>query len=137
MRRLPNWRGRFREAIRAAQSRPFGWGSHDCALWADAVVEALTGQSLRPLFPGDYDTLAGGLRILRDAGYADHEALVADRFPEITVARAMLGDLAVVDSDGAPALVAFGGPRMVLGVSPTVGLQAAPVTAVRRAFRVG
>jgi|OM-RGC.v1.025673243 hypothetical protein len=138
MRRLPDWRGRLAEAVRAASARPFAYGAHDCAIWACDVVSAVTGTDLRAEFPGAYDTLRSGLRVLRAAGYVDHFALLAARFEAAPMGRMRMGDLVVVQVDRLRGIAMWNG-RMALAVSPVRGLSAVDVRHVLpgQAYLVG
>ena len=96
MRRLPDWQVRLVRHLCGAASAPFVPGRNDCALFAAAGVQAMTGCDLAAGWRGRYRTIRGGLRMLRRAGYADHLALVAAHFAQVAPAYAAPGDLAAV-----------------------------------------
>ena len=52
--RFEDWPRRLDAAIEAARARPFCWGEQDCALFAAAVVEAVTGRDFGAEFRGCY-----------------------------------------------------------------------------------
>jgi hypothetical protein len=89
MRRLASW-------LAEATTRQWAYGRHDCALFAAGAVEAMTGADLAAGWRGRYRTLRGGLRVLRQAGFADHVALAESLLPAVHPAQLMPGDLAVL-----------------------------------------
>jgi hypothetical protein len=134
MRRLPDWNARVTVFLTQHARTPFRPGRHDCALFAAGCVEAMTGEDPAAAFRGRYSTLAGGRRVLRRAGFADHVALVASLFDEIAPLMAQVGDIAVVNSPEGPALGLVAGADIV--VPAPQGLGAVSLMAARRAFRV-
>jgi hypothetical protein len=124
MTRLPDWRRRLADYVAAARSRPFAYGSHDCALFAAGAVAAMTREN--PRLTLRYTTLKEGLRALRAEGYADHVALARALFPEIPVADARHGDLAVVETEGRFSLAVVGG-SFVLAAAEPAGLGVVPL----------
>jgi hypothetical protein len=55
------------EAIEAARTQPFAYGSFDCCLFAADVVLAMTGVDYAASFRG-YDTKTGAYRIIAEHG---------------------------------------------------------------------
>lgn len=104
MMRLYDWETRLTVYLSRIAREGFAWGRHDCALFAAGGVEAVTGHDPAAVWRGRYDTSAGGMRLIRAAGYRDH--LDAARRLHPPVARSMIlpGDLAVVEGDGGRAL---------------------------------
>jgi hypothetical protein len=133
--RLPDWRSRLAAWIAAARVQPFAYGRHDCATFAAGAVAAVTGTDWVAALDLRYTTLAGGRRALARRGYADPIAFVRATFPEIPVAFARIGDLAVLDTAAGPALAVVGGAE-VLAPRPDVGLAALPLLTATTAFRV-
>lgn len=41
--RLPDWKKRFRHALRESVSKPFVWGETDCVHFTHGIVRAITG----------------------------------------------------------------------------------------------
>lgn len=135
MTRRADWRSRLRSYVDDCRRRPIDLGRHDCALFAAGAVEAMTGIDHAADFRGSYGTMAGGLRRVRKAGYIDHVDMVAALYPEIRPAiLAQVGDIAVVDGEGAPALGIVGGARVF--VLRPAGMVTLDLTAIQRAFRV-
>lgn len=134
IRRRTDWRGRLRAYASAAARRPFVFGQHDCALFAAGAVEAMTGHDPASAWRGRYTTQAGGLRVIRRDGHADHIAAAAAIFAEVAPAFAQVGDLAVVPGDGGPVLGVVQGSW--IWVLRPDGLGVAPLTDAVRAFEV-
>ena len=102
--RLYNWEARLTAYLSRVAREGFAWGRHDCALFAAGAVEAVTGIDPAAAWRGRYRTLAGGLRLMRKAGHADHLAAARALYPEVPACRALPGDLVIVPGDGAAAL---------------------------------
>lgn len=134
--RLSDWRPRLRRYLSACAGRQLVPGQHDCCLFGAGAVEAQTGVDLAAPWRGRYTTFAGGYRILRKAGYADHIALIADHLPELPVAAARAGDIAIVPGEDGDAVgVVQGEAVYVLGRDARLALV--PMAPVLRLFRVG
>ncbi len=115
--RHPDWVVRLAALLRAAEGRAFDARRWNCALFALAAVEAVTGQ--RPAF-----------RALPDlAGSADSAG-----FPRVAPLRARMGDIVLAPGPDRLGVVldagraAFVGPR---------GLVRAPLTTCTLAWRIG
>jgi hypothetical protein len=67
--RAPDWEQRLRALIRSAERRPFEWGVHDCALFAFAAYEAVTGRA--HVHPETWANAAEAGRLLRAAPLID------------------------------------------------------------------
>ncbi|MFY0622737.1 MAG: hypothetical protein JXQ89_13705 [Pelagimonas sp.] len=94
--RVPHWEQVLAVAIRAAQTKPFIWGQHDCANWAFDLHRDLTnGPDHAALWRGRYRTPIGCGRVLRRLGWTNLEeggrALLGD--PLEVVRLAQRGDL--------------------------------------------
>ena len=134
--RLPDWQPRLHAWIKSINGRPIAPGQHDCCLFGAGAIEAQTGIDIAAPWRGRYTTMAGGRRILRKSGYADHVALAAAALPEIHASSAREGDIAVVETPDGPAMgVVQGSAIYVLGVDGRLGFaELAPAT---RIFEVG
>lgn len=140
--RYENWPELLHNFLDWAQSEPFGWGVRDCATFTCDAVLVMTGVDLAAGFRGKYTTELGAAKVMREFADAGLEA-VADKItqeyglPEIPVAMAARGDIALVDGEKEPALgiVALDGVFAVT-VTPQ-GLQRWPALSCRRAWRVG
>ena len=135
MTRRPDWRGRLMTYLATARAKAFRYGEHDCVRFAAGAVEVVTGVDPSAGLDIRYTTLAGGRRALRSRGYSDPVAFVRELFEEIPVAFARMGDLAVLDTEGGPALAVVGGAQLV-ALAPDRGLAVLPLTAATTAFRV-
>lgn len=111
-------------------------GQHDCCLFGAGAIEALTGVDIAAEWRGRYTTLAGGRRVLRRSGYADHIALIAAHLPEAHPSASLPGDIAIVPTDEGPAVgVVQGTVVYVLHAAGGVGMV--PMSVVQRIFKVG
>ena len=134
--RLPDWQARLHCWLKATRQRPIEPGQHDCCLFGAGAIQAQTGTDLAAPWRGRYTSFAGGRRLLRRAGYADHLALIAAHLPEAHVSRALDGDIAVVPGEDGPAVgVVQGCVVYVLALSGGIGLV--PMAPVQRLFKVG
>lgn len=132
--RRPDWYEALSRYLAETARTPFAHGEMDCALFAAGAVAAMTGVDPAQRWRGRYKTLKGGLGALRRAGFADHLALTAALLPEIPVALAQPGDLAVVETADGPALGVVALPT-VLFRTPA-GLGSVSFLEASRAFRV-
>ncbi|EBF0362934.1 hypothetical protein B7I36_24810, partial [Salmonella enterica] len=65
----PDWHNRLITVIRAAEKRPFLWGSHDCCLFAADCAQAMCGEDFATGWRGTYDSEHGAKKaILRGGG---------------------------------------------------------------------
>lgn len=134
--RLPDWQKRLRRYLAGVNGRPLVPGRHDCCLFGAGAVAAETGVDLAAPWRGRYTTFAGGYRILRRAGHADHVALIAAHLPEAPRLAARAGDIAVVPGEDGDAVgVVQGEAVYVLGRDGRIALV--PMAPVLRLFRVG
>ncbi len=134
--RVANWPSKLAEAVAAAERIPFAWGAHDCGSFATDCEKAITGGTLfADVLGGNYKTPAGAARHLKRAGFADIEALVADRLQEIPVNFAQRGDWVVADTHDGPRIGVMLGD--VFASPGDDGLVRHDRAAARRAWRVG
>lgn len=132
--RQEDWQTRLKDYLRSIARQPFYIGRHDCATFTAAAVEVMTGRDYMRGFRG-YRTITEGLRMVQEKGFADHIAVVASFFDEVSPSFAQVGDIAVVDGLGGDALgIVQGANIYTIGAT---GLGIVPLTAVKRAFRVG
>lgn len=104
MTRRNDWRARLHAEITASQTRPFEWGSNDCALFAMRCVEAMTDENPAAPFAGTYKTARGAAAVIKRAGHADLVEFAAAYFEPIHTCQANTGDIAAVQTDDGPAL---------------------------------
>lgn len=138
MSRKPDWKLHLMQYLAECARRPFEVGQHDCALFWAGAVEAMTGVDPADKWRGKYTTIAGGLKLLKKAGFSDHVAVAASMFVEIPVAFAAPGDLAVLPAADDPSSLAMAGIVQGEGIyhlAPT-GLAVAPLISATTAFRV-
>jgi len=132
------WRSDLSVYVHSVAKAPFEWGGHDCALFSAGAVEAMTGAYITADYRGRYSTLAGGLRLLKKKGFANHADLAASLFEEIPVALASVGDIAAikVNTGGIYALGVVQGPRIYVVRPGEAGIGTVDLMAAERAFRV-
>lgn len=96
--RFDDWQSRLVTYLSQVHATPFSYGTHDCALFCAAAINAMTGVDLAKGYRG-YRTRAAGIRKMRAAGYDDHIAYFAAQLPECGPLHAGAGDLAVIEGD--------------------------------------
>jgi hypothetical protein len=130
--RRADWTARLNAAIAAAEHEPFGWGVHDCALFAADVVCAMTGFDYAAPYRGKYHSAPGAARILaRNGGLA---GILDTLFDEVSPAKAQRGDVVLWESETGPALGVVTG-FTAAAAGPT-GRVAVPMRLWLRAWRV-
>lgn len=128
--RLQNWPHLLAEYIRARQSVPFTWGSHDCAHFAAGAVSAITGQY--PEFP-HYKTKRAALKLLAQKPLRERAGEILG--PEISVLLAQRGDIVlVIDPINGPSLGVCFGETSIFTSKPQ--LLHVPTTQCQCAWRV-
>lgn len=132
---LPATRQDALEALIAARmATPFAWGTHDCCLWAADAVWAQTGTDHAAEFRGTYETAAGALRALEDAGGLAQ--LGARAGEPVAPLLAHIGDVGLIAMpDGAEVLGVCAGPVWL--VAAATGLGVVAFDACRAAWKVG
>jgi hypothetical protein len=93
MTRLPDWEPRLQAYLRSVRGMAHAYGSHDCALHASSVVDALTGADPAAAVRGHYTTARGSMRVLRRHFGGSLEAALDARFERIAPGFAQRGDL--------------------------------------------
>lgn len=133
--RLRDWQPRLRAWLRSI-SGPIRPGRHDCCLFGAGAIEAQTGVDLAAEWRGRYTTFAGGRRILRRAGYADHIDLIARHLDEDHVSAARPGDIAILPTEDGDAVGVVQGTAVYV-LDPSGRVAFAPMAPVSRLFRLG
>lgn len=133
--RLPDWQPRLQAWICSRRAQPIQPGAWDCCLFGAGAIEALTGVDLAAGWRGRYNTMAGGRRLLRRAGYADHVALIAAHLPEGHVCDARPGDIPIVPTEDGDAVGVYQGSAVYV-LTPSGDLGFAPILPTLRLFRV-
>ncbi len=111
----------------------FAPGQMDCANFAHGWFLTLGGADVRARLSFEYSSLGEGKRLLAQRGFACLGDLAASVMPEIAVADAVLGDIALVEVDGDLALGILSGSQVhVLTLN---GLGAISASYARRGFR--
>lgn len=137
--RRQDWQRRLEEFLAAAERKPFAWGTWDCATFAAAAVEAVTGRDPFPWSLGTYSDAKGARRFLRAGKWRSLEAAI-----DATVGNrraspllAQRGDLVLTAGDelGAAAGVVDLTGELVACLAPA-GLVRLPLSAALAAWSV-
>jgi hypothetical protein len=92
--RILTWEDALSEYITTKRDEPFEYGLNDCCLFAAGAVEAITGEDPMPEFRGQYDSLKGSLKALKEIGAGTLEDTMDVKFSEVAISYAQRGDLA-------------------------------------------
>ncbi len=137
--RLHNWRSRFSDEIDRMRRTPFAWGSNDCGpALAGNVVLAITGVDVAGPYRNQYDTLQGGLRIMKRDGFVTLADAAASFLPEHDhPSQARVGDIVAIpmNSSFGFALGAVNGERIFVMMPDGIGTM--DLLDATRAFKVG
>lgn len=136
MKRQDGWLTNLNSYIDMVSRKPFIYGFHDCALFAAGGVLAMTGVDPAAGWRDSYATLAGGLKLLRKAGFDNHADFAASLFEEVHPSHSQIGDIAAMPvEDGVFALGIVGG-AMIHVVQPLGGLGVVDLLTASRCFRI-
>lgn len=83
----------------AFADQPFEWGKYDCGKMLAAHLKAM-GHSVRVAPAGTYKTAIGAKGALRRMGFASLIDALDARFPRISPAAAIVGDVIAMPSEG-------------------------------------
>ena len=97
MQRLQNWEPALSGYIESKRNEPFEYGSNDCCLFAAGAVLAMTGIDPMEEFRGEYDSLKGSIKALKDIGAGDLKSTLDQKFQQVEIGLAHRGDLAFFD----------------------------------------
>lgn len=102
--RVPDWWPRLKATVQEFEGRPFVWGESDCACFAAACVQAITGRDSLGTFRGAYSSRLTAFARLRYRGFrtvgaAAGAALEAIGAEEIPARFAAVGDIGVTPDD--------------------------------------
>ncbi len=136
--RRTDWEKRLAAWLAAVEQRPYQWGSHDCALFGCGALEALTGGDYGQPWRGKYRSEAGAAKMLRRAGFDDHDAAFTAALGQpVPPLRLRRGDII---SDGERiGLLWWAGAPIALFVGrdgEREGLVTFPATVIVRGWRV-
>ncbi|MBD1229395.1 DUF6950 family protein [Xenorhabdus griffiniae] len=92
------WTLRLPETLRAAMSRPFLWGEHDCCLFAADCVQAVCDFDPCETVRGRYSTHTGAAEVLKSEFGTLEQALdrLFDRTPVTAAGR---GDIVMFEAE--------------------------------------
>lgn len=120
--------------VKTARSEPYAYGVNDCFFLGLRVIDALQGTSHAKAFSGSYRTLVGAHKALRKRGHKSVVTLLEGLVESIPWGRACIGDLAVVEVDGAEHVAVHGGQSW-LSITEA-GPRSWPLHLAKRAFKV-
>lgn len=117
--RLSDYRSRVFEVINKHERQPFRYGVNDCALFGADIVEAITGVDPAAQWRGKYRSAAGGLRLMKDAGYKNQAEWLEKHGERVETPFAQFGDIAVLKASTDIAGNALGvvGGGFIIGMS--------------------
>lgn len=96
--RHPQWTMQLPETLRAAMSRPFSWGEHDCCLFTADCALAVCGIDIAEKVRGRYKTKSGAMRVLKSE-FGDLESGLSSFFTGIEPDKATRGDIVMFNGD--------------------------------------
>lgn len=134
MKKLNNWLPNLQVLVEESRNKSFVYGQHDCCLFGADVVLAQTGIDLAADYRGKYKTLAGGIKLLKKAGYADQIDFLEKHLEEIPTAFASVGDIGVVSFEGMDSVCVVIG-AFAAAITET-GLINVDTTNLTRVFKV-
>lgn len=111
--RLSDWPERLKATIAHFEGKPWAWGESDCAVFAAACVEAITGRNVLGTFRGAYASRLTAAARLRGRGFrtvraAAEHALIRLGAQEIDPRFAQVGDVGVTADDVLAVRLALG-----------------------------
>lgn len=129
------WEERLAGALAAARSRPWAWGTHDCATFAERTAcEMLNGPTAWSAHFQTHRDARTAARILRRGGGLVR--LMDGGACRISPALALRGDVAAVDvGDDGPALGVVMGEAVLIAAAPC-GWRAFPLARAGAAWPV-
>jgi len=136
IKRYADWRTRLSVYLHEVAHKPFQWGEHDCALFAAGAVQAMTGEDFASDHRAKYKTLIGGLRRLKQVGFADHAEMAASIFDECHPSSAHVGDLAAIETDEGIALGVVQGQRIFVLRPDQASIGTVALLDAKRTFHV-
>lgn len=137
LKRRHDWRDHLNAYLAEIKSAPIDWGVHDCGVGlASRAIEAMTGVDIAAQWRGRYGSATAALRMLRDDGFVDLEALVCSLLPAVHPSTGQIGDIALMPTaDALDALGVVVGDRIL--VLTGTGIGTVDLLEAKLAFRVG
>jgi hypothetical protein len=144
IKRIDKWATALHNFLLSRAKTPFAWGTNDCCLVAADAVQAITGTDIASDFRSKYTdqasafalikTVTGGSTAEDAAAYCAQKAGLTELTHVLTAQR---GDLVVLN-DGGSTIAGFihlnGRNAVSVGED---GLKRLPLSAIKRAWRVG
>lgn len=120
--------------IRTARTEVYAYGVNDCFFLGLKVIDALQGTAHVETYAGAYETLKGAQKALRKRKHTSLVTFFAGLLPVIQWGHARIGDLAIVDIDGAEHVAIHGGQAWMSITE--AGPRSWPLHLSKCAFRV-
>lgn len=131
--RHPDWPRRLNAYIEAARFTPFAWGSHDCCVFCDDAVMAMTGESRMAELRGAYTSARAAAGLIKRAGGL--LAITSKYLGEPSMICARRGDVVLFESLGhGPALGICIGPQFA-AAGPD-GVTFGDISAAQASWRI-
>lgn len=126
------WRERLDALIAARMLAPFGWGTHDCCLFAADAVMAQSDIDPASGLRGTYASAREAMELLTELGGLP--AVAARAGTPIPALCGQVGDIGLVEHEGRELLAVCAGPVWL--VPAEQGLAALPIDSATSAWRV-
>lgn len=115
-------------------SRPYRYGSSDCFFLALAMIDALQSTELSAEYSGIYSSFTGAQRAMKIRGFASIGDLFAKHLEVIVPAKAVMGDVVVIEVLGREhSAICLGGSFVTRNKT---GQSHHAIGAVKSAFKV-
>ena len=95
--RISTWEDALVNYVALKRHEPFEYGVNDCCMFAAGAVLEMTGEDPMSEFRGEYDSLKGSLKVIKEIGAGTLELTLDGKFPEVSIGYAQRGDLAFFD----------------------------------------
>lgn len=95
--RILTWQDTLVNYIASKRHEPFEYGVNDCCMFAAGAVLEMTGEDPMSEFRGQYDSLKGSLKVIKEIGAGTLELTLDSKFEEVSIGYAQRGDLAFFD----------------------------------------
>ena len=92
--RYPDWTDRLACYLDRVRDEPFGWGEHDCVLFCNGAVKAITGKDFVSKYAGQYTDKREAALLLREIKAGTLKSAVTKKLGKpVHVAQAGKGDI--------------------------------------------
>ena len=95
--RISTWEDALVNYVALKRHEPFEYGVNDCCMFAAGAVLEMTGEDPMSEFRGEYDSLKGSLKVIKEIDEGTLKLTLDGKFPEVSIGYAQRGDLAFFD----------------------------------------